>query len=154
MLEYHAAYFEGEDGWIVAEILDFPGALSQGKTLQSARKMLRDALRVMAQTLIEDGQSLPRPNPRAKDKKGSFSGANSFDCPDSVRGQIVKRRAFLRFLQSANCQIIEGSRHTRVFIPQAGNGVPFRGTQRLIRSWFARFASHWRLRHLAKRDLA
>ena len=72
MLEYHAAFFQGEDGWIVAEVLDFPGALSQGKTLRSARSMIRDALRVMAETLIEDGQVLPRPNPRAKDKNAIF----------------------------------------------------------------------------------
>jgi predicted RNase H-like HicB family nuclease len=73
MLEYHAAYFRGDDGWIVGEVLDFPGALSQGKTLKSARNMIRDALRVMAETLIEDGQGLPRPNPRANDKKAIFS---------------------------------------------------------------------------------
>jgi predicted RNase H-like HicB family nuclease len=72
MLGYHAAYYHGQDGWIVAEVLDFPGALSQGKTLKSARKMIRDALRVMAETLIQNGQGLPRPNPRAKDKKAVF----------------------------------------------------------------------------------
>jgi predicted RNase H-like HicB family nuclease len=73
MLEYHAAYYQGEDGWIVAEVLDFPGALSQGKTLKSARNMIRDALRVMAETLIDKGQGLPRPNPRANDKKALFN---------------------------------------------------------------------------------
>ena len=30
MLEYHAAYYEGEDGWVIAEVLDYPGVLSQG----------------------------------------------------------------------------------------------------------------------------
>jgi predicted RNase H-like HicB family nuclease len=55
MLKYHAAYFQGDSGWIVARVLDFPGALSQGRTLKSAQRMIRDALRVMAETLIEEG---------------------------------------------------------------------------------------------------
>ena len=53
MLEYHAAFYQGETDWIVAKVLDFPGALSQGRTLQSARRMIRDALRWMAETLLE-----------------------------------------------------------------------------------------------------
>lgn len=72
MLKYHAAYFSGESGWIVAKVLDFPGALSQGRTLNSARRMIRDALRLMAETLIDEGEPLPRPNPRAKDKSAIF----------------------------------------------------------------------------------
>src|SRR4051794_36228927 len=89
MLEYHAAYFHGENGWIVAEVLDFPGALSQGKTLKSARNMIRDALRVMAESLIEDGQALPRPNPRAKDKKAVFSEVIplTIKIPSGVKGR-------------------------------------------------------------------
>jgi predicted RNase H-like HicB family nuclease len=69
-LEYHAAFYRGEDSkWIVVEVLDFPGALSQGRTLNSARRMIRDALRLMAEWSIERGEPLPRPNPRARDKK-------------------------------------------------------------------------------------
>ncbi|MBI1829876.1 MAG: type II toxin-antitoxin system HicB family antitoxin [Planctomycetes bacterium] len=73
MLEYHAAYFEGDDGWIVAIVLDFPGANSQGRTLRSARRMIRDALRLMAETHIEMGEPLPTPNPKAKAKKAIFT---------------------------------------------------------------------------------
>jgi predicted RNase H-like HicB family nuclease len=72
MLTYHAAFYQGDDGWIVAIVLDFPGAISQGRTLRSARRMIRDALRLMAETHIEEGIPLPRPNPRAKDKKAIF----------------------------------------------------------------------------------
>ncbi len=73
MLEYHAAYYKGEDGWIVAIVLDFPGANSQGKTLRSARHMIRDALKLMAETHLEMGEPLPTPNPKAKDKKAIFT---------------------------------------------------------------------------------
>ena len=72
MLEYHGAYYEIEDGWYMAEVLDFPGAISQGKTLKSARRMLRDALRVLAECYLEERKPLPVPNPRAKDRKAAF----------------------------------------------------------------------------------
>jgi predicted RNase H-like HicB family nuclease len=68
MLQYHAAYYEAEKGWVMAEVLDFPGAVSQGRTLNSAQRMIRDALRVMVEWYLEDGQTLPRPNPKARDK--------------------------------------------------------------------------------------
>ena len=72
MLKYHAAYFEGESGWIIAQVLDFPGALSQGRTLQSARRMIRDALRLLAETLIEEGEPLPTPKAQSKRKNAVF----------------------------------------------------------------------------------
>jgi predicted RNase H-like HicB family nuclease len=71
MLEYHAAYSEGEGGWYIVELLDFPGVLSQGKTLSSARRMIKDALKLMAESFLEDGQPLPLPNPKAKASKGA-----------------------------------------------------------------------------------
>jgi predicted RNase H-like HicB family nuclease len=69
MLEYHAAYYEIEDGWYMAKVLDFPGVVTQGKTLNSARRMLRDALREMASWNLEEGTPLPRPNPKARDRR-------------------------------------------------------------------------------------
>ena len=72
MLEYHAAYYEIDDGWYLAEVLDFPGAISQGKTLKSARRMIRDALRAMAECYLDDGKALPPPNRRARDRKAVF----------------------------------------------------------------------------------
>jgi predicted RNase H-like HicB family nuclease len=73
MIEYHAAYYEIEDGWFMARVLDFPGTVSQGRTLKQARLMIRDALRLMAEWTLEEGQALPRPNPRARDKKAVFT---------------------------------------------------------------------------------
>ena len=73
MLEYHAAYYKTEDGWYVVKVLDFPGAVSQGRTLNSAKGMIRDALRLLAESLAEDGQPLPKPDPGAADTKADFS---------------------------------------------------------------------------------
>lgn len=72
MLEYHAAYYEIEDGWYMAKVIDFPGAVSEGRTLASARRMIRDSLRGLADFILEKGESLPRPNPRAADATAVF----------------------------------------------------------------------------------
>lgn len=71
MLEYHAAYFKQDDGWYLVEVVDFPGVFSQGKTLRSARVMIRDALKLAAECQVEDGLPLPRPDRRAKPTLGT-----------------------------------------------------------------------------------
>ena len=36
-----------EDGWIVARVVEVPGAISQGRTREDARENVLDALRLM-----------------------------------------------------------------------------------------------------------
>ena len=69
MLEYHAAYyrFEEDDGWYVVSVLDFPGVTTQGQTLREARFMMKDALQLMVECYLEEGRTLPMPNPKAVD---------------------------------------------------------------------------------------
>jgi predicted RNase H-like HicB family nuclease len=69
MLEYHAAYYAIEDGWFMVRVLDFPGVISQGKSIDHARKMIKDGLCLMAEHKLDEGAPLPVPNPRARDKK-------------------------------------------------------------------------------------
>jgi predicted RNase H-like HicB family nuclease len=71
MLNYHAAYYPIEDGWFMVRVLDFPGVISQGRSIDHARKMIKDALCLMAEYKLEQGQALPRPNARARDKKAA-----------------------------------------------------------------------------------
>ncbi len=73
MLEYHAAYYPIEDDWYLAKVLDFPGVVTQGKSLNAAKKMLRSALQDMAVWYIEDRKPLPQPNANAKDKKAEIA---------------------------------------------------------------------------------
>ena len=68
-LEYHAAYYLQPSGWYVVSLLDFPGVHSQGRTLRSARFMVKDALKMTAEWYLEDGKPLPKPNRKARDKK-------------------------------------------------------------------------------------
>jgi predicted RNase H-like HicB family nuclease len=70
MREYHAAYYEIEDGWYMAEVMDFRGVISQGRTLRSARRMIRDALRLMAEWFIDEGKPLPDPDSKAQPTEG------------------------------------------------------------------------------------
>jgi predicted RNase H-like HicB family nuclease len=69
MLVYHAAFYKyaEDDGWYVVSVLDFPGVNTQGRTLREARFMVKDALKLMAESYLEDGRTLPKPNPQAAD---------------------------------------------------------------------------------------
>jgi predicted RNase H-like HicB family nuclease len=69
MLQYHSAYYPIEDGWFMVRVLDFPDVISQGRSIEHARKMIKDALCLMAEHKLEQGESLPRPKPRVRDKK-------------------------------------------------------------------------------------
>jgi predicted RNase H-like HicB family nuclease len=44
---------------VVAEALDFPGAVSQGFDLPDARLMIASALEELAQSLLEEGSPCP-----------------------------------------------------------------------------------------------
>jgi len=46
-----------EEGWIVARVLDVPGAMSQGRTRDEAKENVLDALQTV---LIPDEELLPR----------------------------------------------------------------------------------------------
>lgn len=45
-----------EDGWIVARVIEVPGAISQGRTSKEARENVIDALRLM----LSGGSEAPR----------------------------------------------------------------------------------------------
>ena len=64
---YHLAFYlprtAGE--MVVAEALDFPGAVTQGFDLADARLMIASAMEDLSQCLLEEGKPLPTPNPDA-----------------------------------------------------------------------------------------
>lgn len=65
MLRYHVAFYLPKEPkqMVVAEALDFPGAVSQGFDLADARLMISGALEDLAQSLLEEGKPLPLPSP-------------------------------------------------------------------------------------------
>jgi predicted RNase H-like HicB family nuclease len=47
-IDFTIAFDEpGDDGWMVARVLEVPGALSQGRTREEARENVLDALRTV-----------------------------------------------------------------------------------------------------------
>jgi predicted RNase H-like HicB family nuclease len=67
MLRYRVAFYlpRTPGGMVIAEALDFPGAVTQGFDLADARLMIASALEDLAQLHIEEGKPLPVPNPDA-----------------------------------------------------------------------------------------
>ncbi len=66
MVQYKAGY-KFVDGGVHARVLDFPEAITCGADLDDARRMLGLALIDMAETRLELGEPLPRPDPRVSD---------------------------------------------------------------------------------------
>jgi len=67
MLRYHVAFHlpRAAGEMVVAEALDFPGAVTQGFDLADARLMIASAMEDLAQCLLEEGKPLPTPDPDA-----------------------------------------------------------------------------------------
>lgn len=66
MLVYKAAY-RWEEGVCLAEVLDFPGTITFGHSLEEARVFLADALKLMAEVRLDRGETLPAPDPQRHD---------------------------------------------------------------------------------------
>lgn len=66
MLQYKAGY-KFVEGGVHAQVLDFPAAITCGSNLDEARRLLAVALIDVVETLLEQGQSLPQPNPQISD---------------------------------------------------------------------------------------
>jgi predicted RNase H-like HicB family nuclease len=64
MLRYHVAFYlpRAAGEMVVAEALDFPGALSQGFDLPDARLMIASAMEDLAHSLLDEGRPLPIPD--------------------------------------------------------------------------------------------
>ena len=89
MLFYHVAFYlpRGSDHMVVAEALDFPGAVSQGFDLADARLMIASAIQELAEALLEEGKPLPRPDPMV-----SAPDADLIELvPVSVEGGVPRR---------------------------------------------------------------
>ena len=71
MLIYKSAY-RWEDGVCLGEVLDFPGTVSFGHSLDEARENLAGALRDMAETNLLRGEPLPVPDASRSDPQSEL----------------------------------------------------------------------------------
>ena len=61
MITYKSSY-RWEEGICLGEVLDFPGTVATGQSLEQARENLASALVDMAETNLLLGEALPRPD--------------------------------------------------------------------------------------------
>jgi predicted RNase H-like HicB family nuclease len=61
-----------DGGHVHGEVLDFPGAITSGGSLDEARELLAGALQDVAETALLAGESLPRPDPSASDPESDL----------------------------------------------------------------------------------
>lgn len=71
MLTYKAMYKFLDQG-VHAEVLDFPGAITFGATLEESRRLLASALVDMAETNLLHGEPLPQPDPLRTDPEADL----------------------------------------------------------------------------------
>ncbi|MCS6902802.1 MAG: type II toxin-antitoxin system HicB family antitoxin, partial [Candidatus Bipolaricaulota bacterium] len=63
--KFRVRFEQGCDGFIVAECLDIPGCMSQGRTLAEARRNIRQAIQECLEVILQDAlTSRPRSRPR------------------------------------------------------------------------------------------
>ena len=58
-VKYTVAYTKGEDGYIVASVPALPGCHSQGRTLEEARRNIREAMRGYLASIQHRGEPIP-----------------------------------------------------------------------------------------------
>ncbi len=57
--ELSVVYQELEDGWIMAQVPELPGAVTQGKDLAEAREMIKEAVELLLETYLDRLRARP-----------------------------------------------------------------------------------------------
>jgi predicted RNase H-like HicB family nuclease len=63
------ATYPGEDGYVIAECIEIPGCLSQGKTKQQALRNIQDAIQECLSVMLEDFVKQHRPKSEGNGKE-------------------------------------------------------------------------------------
>lgn len=56
--EYEVVYQEVEDGWIMASVPDLPGAVTQGRDMEEARVMIKEAVELLLESYRSHADAL------------------------------------------------------------------------------------------------
>lgn len=78
-----------ETGGYVAEVLEFPGCISEGDTPDEAIENLEDAMRGWLQVALENGQRIPEPLEAGPSAEG-YNGRILLRVPRSVHARCVR----------------------------------------------------------------
>lgn len=71
MLAYKAMYKYLDKG-VHAEVIDFPGVITFGESIEEARRLLASALVDMAETNLLQGEPLPQPDTTCTDSEADL----------------------------------------------------------------------------------
>jgi predicted RNase H-like HicB family nuclease len=52
--DYTVVYQEVEDGWVMASVPEIPGAVTQGRDLEEARSMIKEAVELLLESYREN----------------------------------------------------------------------------------------------------
>ena len=52
--DFHVVYQTIENGWVMATVPELPGAVTQGRTLEEARAMIKEAVELLLQSYREN----------------------------------------------------------------------------------------------------
>lgn len=88
MITYKAMFKFLDDG-VHAEVLDFPGVITQGDDLDDARQMLAGALVDMAETALLMGEALPHPDASVSDPEADLEEPIHLVLVASSRVEVV-----------------------------------------------------------------
>jgi predicted RNase H-like HicB family nuclease len=58
-LSFNAVYEDAGEGWIYAHVPELPEVHTQGKDLEEAREMVRDAIELVLEDRRERGEPIP-----------------------------------------------------------------------------------------------
>jgi predicted RNase H-like HicB family nuclease len=54
--EFSVVYTPIEDGWIMAQVPELPGAVTQGRSMAEAREMIQEAVELLLQAYRENAE--------------------------------------------------------------------------------------------------
>jgi len=92
MLTYKAMYKFLDQG-VHAEVLDFPGTITFGESLEEARRLLASALVDMAETNLLQGEPLPRPDASCTDPEADLEEPIYLLLTATARVRVVPQAA-------------------------------------------------------------
>jgi predicted RNase H-like HicB family nuclease len=61
-LTFHAVFEDAGDGWVYVYVPELPEVHSQGKDLEEAREMVRDAIELVLEDRRSRGEPIPEPS--------------------------------------------------------------------------------------------
>lgn len=56
--EFTVVYTPIEDGWIMAQVPELPGAVTQGQTMDEAREMIQEAVELLLESYRENAAKI------------------------------------------------------------------------------------------------